>query len=65
MKNDHPDMTEDDYVINFVSFDKNMPDLCSYVVRGGKNPKKFHFAWVVTFGFWVLGFGFLGFLGFW
>ena len=30
-------------------------------IRGGKNPKKIHFAWVVTFGFWVLGFGFLVF----
>ena len=30
--------------------------------RGGKNPQKSHFAWVVTLGFWVLGFGFLDFL---
>ena len=26
------------------------------MTRGGKNPKKSHFAWVVTLGFWVLGF---------
>ena len=34
-------------------------------IRGGKNPKKSHFAWVVTLGFWVLGFWVFGFLGFW
>ena len=31
------------------------------VSRGGKTLKIFLFAWVVTFGFWVLGLGF----GFW